>query len=282
MGDHGTDAGKSSSAAWLAVLLVLMLCSETYFLHVHSSLFFPNIRTPELSTLFTSYWPESSSSPHSDAGAPIEDWIGLEEYISGIKLSSSQEEKIRQIEDKMLIYADYAQKDYNNILRCLTPRQLELLKEPQKRVSDHRSLGIDCVGKDQQLFCLHQLYELSQKDKGSDNVINTPSPNETDEKEIPENIAPTRLMVSMSRLIEEDIEPITPAQARSILNCFTTLSQHISAIHILHTSALETLTDEQIQQAQQCELRHYEAFLSPVYLETLKEIIIKRRKGAAA
>ncbi|MCR5660661.1 MAG: hypothetical protein K6G50_00845 [bacterium] len=278
--NKSVNAKKSRCSSWLTIVLVLALCCETYFLRVHASLFFPNIRTPEISILYSNYWPETAYH-YSDDGYPIGDWLAFEEFVSELKLTAKQEKELRAIEDIVIANIDEAQKDYENILKCLTPKQLEMLKEPQRTVADHRSLGIDCVGKEQQLLCIYQLNELAYNSPSS--KTDSKDANElANDSEIPKNMAPTRLMISLSRLIEEGKEPITPSQAKKILDCFTSLRQHIAIIHNEHIPALKVLSEEQIELAKKRELRHFEAFLSPVYLQNLKKTISQRRKGSAA
>ncbi len=278
--NKSVNAKNSRSSSWLTILLVLALCCETFFLRIHASQFFPNIRTPELNALYSSYWPESSYH-YSDEGYPIGDWLAYEEFVSELQLTPEQERKLRAIEDIVISNIDEAQKDYGNILKCLTPKQLEMLKEPQRTVADHRSLGIDCVGKEQQLLCIHQLHELAYNSPSS-KANDQDTSKLADDSDIPKNMAPTRLMISLSRLIEEGKEPITASQAKKILDCFTSLRKHIAVIHNQHIPALQVLDDEQIELAKKRELRHFEAFLSPVYLQNLKKIINQRRKGSAS
>ena len=279
-----TNAKQTRNSSWLAILLVLALCSETYFLRIHASQFFPNIRTPEMNILYSSYWPETAFH-FSDEGYPIGDWLAFEEFVSELKLDPEQEQQLKPIEDITIFNIDEAQKDYENILKCLTPKQLEMLKEPQRTVADHRSLGIDCVGKEQQLLCIYQLNQLAANEPDSSTGAKADSQDTSElasESEIPKNMAPTRMMISISRLIEEGKEPITATQAKKMLGCFTSLRGHLSEIHNQLIPALSVLSDEQIKLAKKRELRHFEAFLSPVYLQNLKKIISQRRKGSAA
>jgi len=264
---------RRSSRGTLALTLVLglLLNLGTLQILVESREFAPNQKTPRANALRTAYWPESPVST-SELGDPLADWLGLEEYLLRATLQNLQIEALRPLEDRALEAAEMALEGYTRLLEPLTPSQRRKLAEPQPGVVDHRSLGLDSAGLDQILVWLHRLDERAH---GAEKPAPAQSPLPS-----PMRMAPTRLAVSMTRLLDDPNEPITPAQARAILKREVELRKTLELLHNTHAQARRVLTSAQRQEALSLPLRRWEPFPSPRALELFIRSVQERRKEA--
>jgi hypothetical protein len=262
---------RRSSRGTLVLVLALGLLFNlgTLQILVESREFAPNQKSPRGNALRTAYWPESPVST-SELGDPLADWLGLEEYLARASLQNSQIEALRPLEDRALEAAEMALEGYTRLLEPLTPYQRRKLAEPQPGVVDHRTLGLDSAGLDHILVWLHRLDERAHEaEKPAPAQSPIPSPM---------RMAPTRLAVSMTRLLDDPHEPLTPAQARAILKREVELRKALDILHHTHAQARRVLTSAQLQEALSLPLRRWEPFPSPRALEIFIRSVQERRK----
>ncbi len=196
--------------------------------------------------------------------------MGLEEYLTRASLQDPQIEALRPLEDRALEAAETALEGYTRLLEPLTPSQRRKLAEPQPGVVDHKALGLDSAGLDQILVWLHRLDERAH---GAREPAPAQSPPPS-----PMRMAPTRLAVSMTRLLEDPHEPLTPAQARAILKREVELRKTLEILHNTHAQARRVLTVAQRQEALSLPLRRWEPFPSPRALDLFIRSVQERRK----
>ncbi len=255
----------------LTLVLGLLLNLGMIQILIESREFAPNQQNPRANALRTAYWPESPVST-GETGDPLADWLGLEAYLARSPLSPEQLEAWRPLEDRALEAAELALEGYTRLLEPLTPSQRQKLAEPQPGVVDHRTLGLDSAGLDLLLVWLHRLDERAHQAE-AEAPAQSPAP-------LPMRLAPTRLAVSMTRLLDDPHEPITPAQARAILKREVELRKVLEILHQTHAQARRLLTAQQRQEALALPLRRWEPFPSPRALELFIRSVHERRKEA--
>jgi len=260
---------SSRGTLFLTLVLGLLLNLATFQILAESRQFSPNQKSPRANALRTHYWPESPVS-NSEMGDPLADWLGLEEYLGRASLEVQQIEALRPLEDRALEAAELALEGYTRLLEPLTPNQRRKLAEPQPGVVDHQTLGLDSAGLDHILVWLHRLDERAL---GAEEPAPAQSPPPS-----PMRMAPTRLAISMTRLLEDPHEPITAAQARAILKREVDLRKTLEILHQTHAQARRLLTATQREEALSLPLRRWEPFPSPRALELFIRSVHERRK----
>lgn len=257
----GRPAGQPTrSAVLLGLVLAILLTAETGQILLESKDFAPNMGGSRMAEVRQRYWPESPR-PHDDEGGPLADWLGLARFLPEAGLSPAQERLLAPLEAQASQAAAEALEGYTRLLEPLTPGQRERLLEPQRRVVDHRALGLDSAGQDLQVLWLHELdlRALSAR---------TPAP-AVEPTPAPWRLPPTRLAVSMRQLLHDPAEPLSPEQARAILDRMVLLRGSLFTLHSTHQQAEGLLTPEQVAAARGRELRRWEALPSPQALEEL-------------
>ncbi len=262
----------SRGVVLLTLALGLLLNLGTAQILIESREFASNQQSPRGNALRSAYWPESPVST-SDLGDPLADWIGLEDYLASAHLDPKQVEALIPLEDRAVEAAGLALEAYTRMLEPLTPRQRQKLLVPQQRVVDHEALGLDSAGLDVLMVWLHRLDQRARQTTEYAPAC-APAPQ-------PLTMAPTRLAVSMTRLLDDPEEPITPSQARSILKREVELRKILEMLHSTHAQARRLLTSTQRQEARRLPLRRFEAFPSPRALDIFLQQIRKHRQEAA-
>jgi len=256
----------------LTLALGLLLNLGTLQILVQSREFAPNQKNPRANALRTAYWPESPVST-GELGDPLADWLGLEEYLTRASLQDPQIEALRPLEDRALEAAETALEGYTRLLEPLTPSQRRKLAEPQPGVVDHKALGLDSAGLDQILVWLHRLDERAH---GAREPAPAQSPPPS-----PMRMAPTRLAVSMTRLLGgSPTSPLTPGpRPRATSSSAKSNSERPwKLLHNTHAQARRVLTVAQRQEALSLPLRRWEPFPSPRALDLFIRSVQERRK----
>lgn len=258
----------SRSAIVLGLILGTLLSLETGQILTEAREFAPNLGGSRMGALRMKYWPESPR-PRDDEPEPLADWLGLIRYLPEAGLAAEQEQAMHRLEQRASRAAAESLEGYTRLLEPLTAAQRRKLLEPQRRVADHRALGLDSAGQDLQVLWLH---EMDLRAAGAKTVARAvePAPD-------PWRLPPTRLTVSMRQLLDDPADPITPEQARAVLNRMVFLRDSLRTLHETHQDALEILTDDQLAGAKGRELRRWESLPSPQALEELGTLLEERR-----
>jgi len=257
----------------LTLTLGLLLNLGTIQILIESRQFASNQQSPRCNALRSAYWPESPVST-SDLGDPLADWLGLEDYLASAPLAAGQAEALVPLEDRAVQAAGLALQAYTRLLEPLNPAQRRKLAEPQRRVVDHQALGLDSAGLDILMVWLHRLDERARQTTEVAPAC-APPPE-------PMRMAPTRLAVSMTRLLDDPRTPITPAQARAILKREVELRKILEMLHSTHVQARRLLTASQRKQATRLPLRRFEPFPSPRALDLFLQKVRDRRAARSA
>lgn len=258
----------SRSSIVLGLVLAVLLSLETGQILTESKEFAPNLGGTRMGALRNKYWPESPR-PRDDDPEPLADWLGLVRYLPEADLTEPQEKVMARLERRAARAAAESLEGYTRLLEPLTPAQRRKLLEPQRRVVDHRALGLDSAGQDLQVLWLH---EMDLRAAGAKTVAKAVDP-------VPDpwRLPPTRLTVSMRQLLDDPSDPVTPEQARAVLDRMVLLRDSLRTLHETHQDALEILTDEQLAGAEGRELRRWESLPSPQALEELGTLLEARR-----
>lgn len=252
------------SSLVLALILAVLLTAETGQILIGSTDFAPNLGGPRMADLRQRYWPEPPR-PRQDEVDPLADWLGLARYLPEAGLTPEQEEAMQPLRAQAARAAAGSLAGYTRFLEPLSPYQRERLREPQRRVVDHRALGLDSAGQDLQILWLHET-DLRAAGSTSAAPAIEPAPD-------PWRLPPSRLAVSLQQLLTDPREPLTPEQARAILERMVLLRNSLYSLHASHQQALDLLTPAQRQGAEGRDLRRWEALPSPQALEMLLELL---------
>ena len=270
-------ARLSQGTVALGFALALALTLETGQILVEAREFSPNLGSARLAVLRSTYWPEAPV-PTDDQGVPLKDWIGLERYLAQARLDPVQARALEVLENDATGAADRALEAYAQLLDPLTPSQRRALKAPQPRVVDAQALGLDSVSRDLMLLWLHRMDERASQARESARA-RAPEPGPDDGLAA---MAPSRLAVGLTRLLDDPHEPLTPAQARALRDRMLALRTPLAELHALHLQAVNLLTEEQRGQTRGLELRRWEPYPSPRGLRILLEQIRSRREGGTS
>lgn len=252
------------SSVLLGLALGVLLTLETGQILRESTDFAPNLGGPRMADVRHRYWPESPV-PRDEEADPLADWLGLARFLPEADLTAAQREALAPLQGRAARAAAEALDGYSRLLEPLTPYQRERLLAPQPRVVDHRALGLDSVGPDLQVLWLH---EMDLHAAGAKTVAPALQPPPSTWR-----LPPTRLAVSMRQLLQDAEEPLTPEQARAVLDRMVLLRNSLFALHSTHHEALSRLTEEQRAAAGKRELRRWEALPSPQALEELVQLL---------